>query len=99
MEFEAKNLLEPIYFDYTNIDEFVRDYRCALCRSHYVKYPHVDNLYLAQCPQCGPAMEHTCISAAKINEIENGEIAARLEFKQETMEIRCPEIVLKELGF
>ena len=99
MNFETRNLLEPIYFDSTEIGKFIRDYRCAICRSHFAKYPHVKDMYLAKCPKCGPALEHTCIHVNELSKAESNEQAAMLDLRCGTGAARAPEVVLSELGY
>ena len=92
----GNNLVAPMTFTDWEIDRFIRDNVCGLHRSHLVKYPAANiRLWTANCPMCGPIMQHNWVRKSQLERIESDETAARYELRDETKSTNP----LKDLGY
>src|SRR3990172_6272816 len=92
----GNNLVAPMTFTDWEIDRFIRDNVCSLHRSHLVKYPAANiRLWTANCPTCGPIMQHNWCRKSQLERIESDETAARYELRDETKSTNP----LEDLGY
>ena len=75
------NLLESLTFEDGEIDRFLQQYRCAIHRSHLIKFPATNRRWTANCPEGGPILEHNRIAKARLEYIISDEHAAIVELK------------------
>jgi len=92
------NILAPLTFTEAEIGLFIRDRRCAICRSHFIPFYQGNGEYYAECPNCGKVTQHIHTSRVRIDQLNSDEAFAARDLRKKKPK-RSSDEILTELGF
>lgn len=93
------NLLAPLRMTQAEAAKFVAKNVCAFCFNTLYQKPITHNVIEIECLNCGPILSHNYTSKHIKEQIEQNNMAARIELSLEDKPVRSEAEILKELGF